>query len=563
MHVYGFRNQRVQVALITAVNAGAGTITIQPALYQTPVKRVGGAALGMSWVQSNGRADLKNAGFEDLCIDGRELSFSPFSISVAHGCWAKNVRINGLKNYGISVSDSAQCEVRGSWVAQNTTAGWTGNSRAGINIANISACLVEDNVILPNFPLIESQNGAISGNVFAFNFGIQAINNVSFSSHSVGDHCNLWEGNSTTNITQDGYFGGTSDNVVYRNDLHGVVIGSGQPHWPVQLNRFARRWEIVGNQLGRSGTTLRYELGRPNAFNGNVSGTANSWNGDPQIDLLLTGTATRIADNSYTVALDTTIGGLQVGAIPISMSWGTTGLRNGHIVTSVSGLTVALGDDGVNNSSGGVPSTGTAVQLWSGQNYGYQEWDEAVWPNTAYGSYDGLGSTRTLGNYAYSSSSIDVALGSTTLPDSLFRSSAPSFMSGYNWPPYSPTSPDPRYDAIPAGARYLAEQNTVSAPQFNPAAGAHAIAQSVTITSATSGATIYYTTDGTTPSTSSSVYSSALTIAVSPPTTLKAYAVKSGMTDSSVVTGVYSQSGGGSVPPAYTPAARLQLLRRR
>ena len=43
-------------------------------------------------------------------------------------------------------------------------------------------------------------------------------------------------------------------------------------------------------------------------------------------------------------------------------------------------------------------------------------------------------------------------------------------------------------------------------PTFSPAAGTYSGAQSVTISDATSGATIYYTTNGTTPTTSSTKY---------------------------------------------------------
>ncbi len=81
---------------------------------------------------------------------------------------------------------------------------------------------------------------------------------------------------------------------------------------------------------------------------------------------------------------------------------------------------------------------------------------------------------------------------------------------------------------------------TVATPTFSPAGGSYSSTQSVTISSATSGATIYYTTDGSTPTTSSSVYSSA--ISVSSTTTIKAIAVKSGMTNSEVATATYTIS---------------------
>jgi len=64
------------------------------------------------------------------------------------------------------------------------------------------------------------------------------------------------------------------------------------------------------------------------------------------------------------------------------------------------------------------------------------------------------------------------------------------------------------------------------------------VTKPVTISSATAGVSIRYTTDGSTPSsTQGTLYTGALTIAASTP--LKAIAYKSGMADSSVSSAVY------------------------
>ena len=69
----------------------------------------------------------------------------------------------------------------------------------------------------------------------------------------------------------------------------------------------------------------------------------------------------------------------------------------------------------------------------------------------------------------------------------------------------------------------------VETPTFSPAAGTYIGTQSVSISCATDGAIIYYTTDGSEPTTSSAVYSSA--ISVSSTSTIKVLAKKAGLTD--------------------------------
>jgi Chitobiase/beta-hexosaminidase C-terminal domain/IPT/TIG domain len=83
---------------------------------------------------------------------------------------------------------------------------------------------------------------------------------------------------------------------------------------------------------------------------------------------------------------------------------------------------------------------------------------------------------------------------------------------------------------------------TVATPTFSPAAGSYTGAQLVTISDATSGATIYHNTNGTTPTNSSTTYTAAISVSTSE--TTKAIAEHSGDTNSAVATAKYT------IPPA-------------
>jgi uncharacterized protein (TIGR02145 family) len=86
--------------------------------------------------------------------------------------------------------------------------------------------------------------------------------------------------------------------------------------------------------------------------------------------------------------------------------------------------------------------------------------------------------------------------------------------------------------------------DTVVAPVFSPAGGTYSVAQTVAMASSTSGATIYYTTDGSAPTISSTKYTTP--VSVSATQTLNAIAVKSGLTTSSVSLATYTITSGGS-----------------
>lgn len=92
----------------------------------------------------------------------------------------------------------------------------------------------------------------------------------------------------------------------------------------------------------------------------------------------------------------------------------------------------------------------------------------------------------------------------------------------------------------------------VVAPSFSPAAGAYGPSQSVSLSSPSFGAKIYYTTNGSTPTTGSTLYSAPITVSSSE--TIKAIAVTSGTHNSSVASAAYVINGSVATP-TFSPVA--------
>ncbi len=95
------------------------------------------------------------------------------------------------------------------------------------------------------------------------------------------------------------------------------------------------------------------------------------------------------------------------------------------------------------------------------------------------------------------------------------------------------------YTTSPENASLYTIAPVLATPTFSPAGGIYTTAQSVSLSDAVSGATIYYTTNGITPTTASTKYTGT-PISVSSTQTIKAIAAASGYTNSAVGTAAYT-----------------------
>ena len=196
------------------------------------------------------------------------------------------------------------------------------------------------------------------------------------------------------------------------------------------------------------------------------------------------------------------------------------GYTNQQEITGYTGTNFSIAfDKGTNSNAPKYYTSGTAIRAYGGNTFTVSSDTKTIEKiEITFGSSDGSNAITTDvdtykdGTWTGSASSVTFTIGGTT-GNRRLASIAVTF----------------------AGS---STTNACATPTFNPEAGAYTSAQNVEINTTTDGATIYYTTDGTEPTTNSNVYTAA--IPVSTTTTIKAIAVKDDMDNSSVATATYT-----------------------
>jgi hypothetical protein len=118
----------------------------------------------------------------------------------------------------------------------------------------------------------------------------------------------------------------------------------------------------------------------------------------------------------------------------------------------------------------------------------------------------------------------------------------------------------PQYDTPHFSYTHGGGGSSVAVPMFSPAGGTYSSAQSVTISTATSGASIRYTLDGSTPTATSTLYTGPITVATT--TTVTAIGLKSGLANSAAASAAYTIGAAATCPtqsdnPNFGPNTRI------
>ncbi len=474
--VAGFERRRKFVAFVTAVDSEANTITLSqpipfamPASLEPHISTGGGVNFGVN-----------RSGVENLRVDMTDTD-AVFSsgMSSCRNCWFYGVSVRTVSNYHLGISYAANCEVRKCDLRDRKAPGTNGG---GLLTAAMSDCLIEDNIISGNFPSMEINEGS-TRNVFAYNFctDVTVFGTIGIAidaNHGPHNSFNLYEGNIAAKWQSDGYFGGSSEDTLFRNWFHGTDPGSDQTGHCVNLKRFTYEGNVLCNVLGRQ--TVEPGLEFPTYIYENVS---NNW-GDGGYDghgsqryIYVLGLPF-IGNGGY-YPNDWYNGGdpnRRYAEASTGNWWhvwpsGKRPIRRGAFNSSTvynHGTTVDLVDFTANDNTGVGP--GDSCLNWITNNPakdGTATWDTPgtsndwlPWSANSFTEIDKdvINTLIRKGNYNYATNSVPdgESLGEDVAPNSLFRSSKPSWFGNCPWPAFSPTEPNSAsYESIPAGYRFV------------------------------------------------------------------------------------------------------------
>ena len=556
-------------------NAGTTTLTITPGLIH-PNWSSGQSPEAWSIQASS------NVGFRDFSVD-----MSAISSSTGHGgvgfnnilnFWARGLRVGYGPQSGFTLNTVLLGTVESNYVYN------AGQSSLGVdpNPADPNGiALTGEGVILQN-NIIQWTRDALfisnssAGNVIAYNLVENCFESTTdlwpcmYDGHSSGIDYNLWEGNVVDQMAQDQTHGDHDFETYYRNFVTGwescssgncgtLPTSKTSNNDAMQPLSYNRLMNAVGNVLGTHGVQdisgAAYNFTNSEWF-WNGTGYGNVWNIG--------------SGNNCSPA-----GGCAGGPIPIDPLVSTTDLRwanwdafhastqcnTGEVPSSISVYPNPVPTAFTCSVSGPASFYLSARPNWYSSSVPFPP----IGPDVTGGNVGQCGGTpNTSGQYALlpatnanqcAGQGLNTAWAGhvNAIPAMVYYYALGGLPDG--------TGPILPFD----GTSYYSGTPQASGPTYSPVAGTYSSTQSVSLSTATSGATMCYTTDGSTPTATTpgtclhgTTYSTS--ISVSALETITALATKTGFINSPVTSSAYVIGNPTLAAPTFNKAGGAYLV---
>lgn len=524
--------------------SGPFTIVITPGVYSN--KWASGKSPGAWWADTQMNfIGVQNLSTQHDVVCSNTPCFNFMFYNSFNG-WVANVRSVFSGRDHVYSTQTAHITVRDNYFfgAQNLASQSYGTEQF-ISSDN----LVENNIAQQVTTPVQS--GPSQGTVIAYNYsinnlyepsgcgppclGMQPSNN---GRHDAAALFTLTEGNIGAGYLEDVFHGTGGLNTVFRNRFTGWENTKTGQTTPIQLFSFNRFTNVVGNVLGEVGyhTTYQTSLGA-----GSSKGIYDLNSGNTE------GPSLTVLSDSYVATS--------------MLRWGNwDNVSNANRFVS-SEIPTAL-TDGFSNS---VPVTQTMPGSFFRSAKPFWWPSGKAWPIIGPDITGGNVGQCSAGTYAGSpcTSTSQCTGGSCTVVaggEAISNPAMDCYLNTMAGPPDGGGLTLGSPLAYNSTSCYTAGPPTVNTPTFSPVAGTYGSTQSVTINTTTSGATLCYTIDGSTPTangagtcTHGTTYSTAVSVASS--LTIKAIGTLSGDSDSAVGSAAYVITPPTVATPTFSPVA--------
>ena len=499
-----------------------------------------------------GTSTITSAGVENLMMDVSAVSASCVVMQTAYRVWATGVACSTANFFHIL-----------EYIVSNTLVGnsyfyWTKNAGTesyGVGSAGAVANSLYENNIVQGVVDPLNVDGSCAGCVFAYNFSVNDYDNAidylfaSSPMHGGSTDYILEEGNIGAAMYQDMTHGPHFLDTLFRNYWTGYESNNGtMPLYstiPVGVGAFSRYNNYLGNVLGTAGYHTVYECVPSSATEHYCSTDAGSYPGSVHIwDVGFSNLAQIDYDNAPATPNDLlTVSSLfrygNYDVVHRTVQWNSAEVpaSDPNFPNAVPASN-SFPSSFYNGVTGAFPNCGSGLSFWKNPTTESCPPYPPIGPDVTNGDIG----MCTGGTYEWSRALTSAQCAGGSFAASVnggYGNSNPAMRCYLNQMAGPPDGTGSMLAFDPASC-YAADSaaSPAATPTFSPTAGTYTAAQSVTISDTTPNATIYYTTNGTTPTENSAVYTAPVAVAASE--TIEAIATASGYATSDVASAAYT-----------------------